>query len=87
MADPNLQRQIRNLDDMIRASQRSMDNLKQQLRLFERQKGEAKRLPNATREQARIQEQIRQTQRDMDRLKGEVRTMDRQRGELKRMAR
>src|ERR1700730_16569480 len=54
-ADPNTQRQIRNLDDMIHSSRRNVDNLKQQIKLLQRQESDAKRLPNSSREVSKIQ--------------------------------
>jgi DNA repair exonuclease SbcCD ATPase subunit len=85
--DANLQRQLRNLDDMIRSSRRNIENIKQQTRLLERQERDAARLPNAGREQQRIREQIKQARRDIDRLNNDVRTFERQQSELKRMSR
>jgi chromosome segregation ATPase len=85
--DGNLQRQIRNVDDMIRAARGNQDNLRQQIKVLERQDRDLVRLPDARRQRQRIRDQIRQCNRDIDRLKSDVRTFERQLSELKRMAR
>jgi chromosome segregation ATPase len=87
MADPNLTRQIRSVEDMVRSITRNNDSLRQQVKLLERQLGDVRRMPNSGREESRIRDQIRAANEAQDRGKQDIRTLERQLGDLKRMAR
>ena len=84
--DPNIKRQLAGAVDMKKSLERTNDTLRQQIRLFERQEGEARRMPNSDRERARIKDQIREANRSIDRNKTNIKSLERQIGDLKRMA-
>ena len=87
MANPNVQRQINDVQNLKRGYERSISSMQQTIKALERQVHDAKRLPDGARAESRLREQVRQLNRDIDRAKQDIRTCDRQIADFKRLAR
>lgn len=85
--NPQIDRQIRELENMKRDRLRSIQQTDQSRKALERQLSEAKRLPNTSSVQNQLNNTIRQYQRTADQCRSEIRTFERQIGELRRMNR
>lgn len=78
--DSNLRQQIRGVESSIVRTKQNIENLKQQVRLMERQQ------PASDRERWEVRGRIKDRARQIDRLNSDLR-VERQLSELKRMAR